>query len=190
MKKVILHHRYPLSRKLLITVALAAYLFLSINRVTIAKDNEVIQEHLGYISGKQLETLYSYKDVQSKDTCLDISVDDAQLLMKIAVAEDYTDVESQAWVMKVILNRVDSPLFPNTVAEVLAQKNPIQFATYYNGTFSKTEPDVNSHLALAMVEGNQINTDALYFEAATQKDSWMSRNLKYLGTVGGTNFYK
>lgn len=135
-----------------------------------------------YLTDVELSQLYSGKEEIRNDTCISISVDDAQRLMGIAKAEDGTSAESQAYIMAVILNRVKSPDFPNTIKEVIEQ--PGQFSADYD------EPDVNSHIALAMVESGEIKTDALYFEADWLKGSWQSENKEYLFTCASTKFYR
>lgn len=140
------------------------------------------------LSDEVLSLLYTCKDESINDTCLTITQEEVEILMKMAVTEDYTDAESQAWVMMVILNRVESPDFPDTISEVVSQKN--QFASYGSKRYRDAVPDVNSHLALAMVESGIITVDALYFEANYCKDSWQSRNLEYVGNIGKSKFYK
>lgn len=135
-----------------------------------------------YLTDYELSKLYSYKEEETNDTCVVLSVEDAELLMRIAKAEDGTSAESQAYIMSVILNRVNSPDFPDTVKEVIEQEGQ------FNATY-KT-PDVNSHLALAMVESGEIKTDALYFEATWLKGSWQSKHKQYICTVGETKFYR
>ena len=146
---------------------------------------EIIETHI--ITDEELSLLYLTKDDVKCDTCLLLSQSDAEMLMKIAVVEDYTSIESQANVMAVILNRVNSPDFPNSVEGVIRQKG--QFSTVSSGAFDKAEPNVDSHYALALIESGQIDTDALYFEAAYAKNTWQSKNLVYLITVGGTKYY-
>jgi hypothetical protein len=162
----------------------------AIDDVKPIETSETEQEEIHYLNEKELSLLYTCKDEPINDTCMVIDQEDAERLKKIAVVEDFSDAESQAYIMAVILNRVESPLFPDTVQEVIAQKNPVQFATYYNGNFDKAEPDGNSGTALGLIESGQIDTDALYFEASTKKNTWMKKHLTYVGTFGGTDFYK
>ena len=146
-----------------------------------------------YLTDEELSLLYLCKEDVNCDTCLVINQEDAEMLMKIGVVEDYTSAESQANIQAVILNRVASPDFPNTVEGVIKQKDKngkYQFSTVASGKYDKAEPDVDSHLALAMIESGQIKTDALYFEAAWAKNTWQSNHLEYVGTVGQTKFYK
>ena len=147
---------------------------------------EIIETHI--LTDDELSLLYFCNDEPICDTCLAISQEDALMLMKIAVVEDNTNAESQAYVMETVLNRVKSPDFPSTIEGVIRQKG--QFSTVSNGSYDKAVPDANSHLALAMVEGRQIQTDALYFESAQAKGTWQSTHLVYVQTIGGTKYYE
>lgn len=146
---------------------------------------EIVETHI--LTDEELSLLYLTKDDVNCDTCLLLSQSDAELLMKIAYCEDHTNIESQAAVMACVLNRVADPNFPNTVEGVIRQKG--QFSTVSSGAFDKAEPNVDSHYALALIEGRQIDTDALYFEASYAKNTWQSKNLVYISTVGGTKYY-
>lgn len=147
---------------------------------------EIVETHI--LTDEELSLLYLTKDDVNCDTCLLLSQSDAELLMKIAYCEDHTNIESQAAVMACILNRVSDPNFPNTVEGVIRQKG--QFSTVSSGAFDKAEPNIDSHFALALIEGRQIDTDALYFEASYAKNTWQSKHLVYLSTVGGTRYYR
>ena len=127
------------------------------------------------------------QEVQSGTIC-EVTYDDAQMLMKIAMAEAEEDgVEGQAMVMAVVLNRVKDNRFPNSIGEVIFQAH--QFSPISDGRYFEAEPDVNSHLALSEIEkGNYENVDALYFENADS--SWQAEHCEYLGTVGHHRFYK
>lgn len=159
-------------------------------QVLAEEEKNIVQTHI--LTDEELSRLYTCKQDHHNDTCITVSQEDAEMLMKIAVVEDYSTIESQAKVMLTILNRVEDSQFPDSVKEVIYQKDSkgrFQFSTVANGAFDKAEPDVNSHIALAMVEGGQIESDALFFESCSLKNTWQSRNLVYIESVGGTKFY-
>lgn len=187
MKKDISHHRYRLATSLIGSVVLLSCSFLN-QTIVYAKENDAVQETVRCITDKQLEKLYTCKDEVINDTCLVISVEDAELLMKIAHHEDHTDALSQAYIMSEVLNRVDSPDFPNTIKEVLNQEG--QFLSTDSNEFKSVNPDVNSHLALALIESRAVQTDFLFHEATDSADSWASRNREVALEYGGTRFYK
>lgn len=135
-----------------------------------------------------MNKLVKESEIEESTEEFEITYDEAQMLMKIAMAEAEIDgVEGQAMVMAVILNRVADERFPNTIEEVILQEN--QFSPISDGRYFESVPDENSHLALAEIEkGNYKDIDALYFENAS--NSWQSKNCIYLGTVGHHRFYK
>lgn len=182
MKKDMLHHRCRLLSELL--VVLISCTFLGNMEVKAAD----YQKPTVYITEKQLEKLYSFRNEEIHDTCLVLSIEDAEILMKIAVLEDYTDATSQAYVMSIILNRVDSPDFPNTIKEVVEQEG--QFMKLTDKRYLDAEPDVNSHLALAKIESREIQTDFLFYEALWVENSWVSRHREVSLEYGGSRYYK
>ena len=176
---------------LIMCVLLLNLMFMCDSAQVQAVEQEVAEVHI--ITDEDFELLHITNEDYHIDTCLLVSQEDAVRLMNIAVVEDNTSAESQANIMLVVLNRVASPDYPDSIEGVILQKDSkgrYQFSTVANGKYFKAEPDVNSHLALAMVEGQQIKSDALSFEAKWAKNTWQSRNLVYINTVGGTKFYR
>lgn len=120
----------------------------------------------------------------------DWDAEDAELLMKIAMAEaEGESVEGKALVMLVVLNRVWSDGFPNTIEEVIFQ--PRQFSvTEAGGRYYTTEPDEGCREALQLIStGWDESQGALYFESC-ESDSWHSRNLEFLFQEGNHRFYR
>ena len=193
------HRMSPGIREIVIVLSMVVVLIVvshnpkpSDNPQVIKKVENIIEP----ITDEELSTLYTLREDVKNDACLEISVEDADRLMRIAVVEDNTNAESQAYVMAVILNRLASDEFPNTIEDVINQysikdgKKIYQFSTVSNGSYKNAIPDVNSHLALAMIESGEIKTDALFFEASWAKNTWQSEHRTYLCTVGGTKYYK
>lgn len=115
---------------------------------------------------------------------------DRYLLAKIAKAEMGTeDTEAKALAILVVLNRLKSDKFPNTIKEVLYQKN--QFSPIGNGSFDRLEPDEDCYKALELVEsGWNESKEATFFEACPNGSTWHENNLKKLFKHGVTTFYK
>ena len=89
----------------------------------------------------------------------------------------------------VIMNRVKSRKFPNTIKGVLAQKN--QFSTYQGGTLANRKPNQSSVIAAKLVLDGAVVAEtrgAMYFDSRV--DSWSSRNRTYMCKLGGHNFYR
>ena len=159
-----------------------------------AEEKEIVETHI--LTDEELSLLYTCKPDVRNDTCLTISQEDAERLMRIAVVEDHTDVESQAAVMMVVLNRVNSDVFPNSVEKVITQKG--QFSTVSNGSYQKAEPNTDSHLALALIESGEykseklflVDSDGYWFESASARNTWQSKHRTYICTLGGTRYYR
>lgn len=120
----------------------------------------------------------------------DWDAEESYMLMKIAMAEaEGESVEGKALVMLVVLNRVWSDGFPDTIGEVIFQ--PGQFSPVREGgRYYTTEPDNECREALEMVmKGWDESCGALYFESCG-KSSWHSENLEYLFQVGNHKFYR
>jgi len=116
---------------------------------------------------------------------------DSYLLAKIAMAEaEGESVKGKALVILVVLNRVRSDDFPDTISEVIYQDN--QFTPVTNGRFAAVEPNAACWTAVESVLAAQYDYSegALYFESCKTADNWHSQNLKFLYQVGNHKFYK
>ena len=92
---------------------------------------------------------------QPSITSIDLDAEETYLLAKIAMAEaEGEDTEGKALVIMVVLNRVWSNRFPNSVEEVIMQKN--QFSvTQEGGRWWKVEPNEDCYKALDMIVAEQ-----------------------------------
>ena len=85
----------------------------------------------------------------------------------------------------VVMNRVNSPLFPDNIYDVLTQKNQFSPAS----TLSKWTPNSESELAAKLVlDGAQVVPNALFF-AQAGLSCYASRYRPYVTTIGGHAFY-
>lgn len=73
------------------------------------------------------------------------------------------DLEGKHLVVDVILNRVDDPDFPNTVREVITQRN--QFETWSNGAIDRVKPSESTIEAVNLELASRLNYEILYFTA-------------------------
>ena len=114
---------------------------------------------------------------------------DLYWLSRVIYAESGNQsLEGKMAVGNVILNRVKSPIFPNTVEGVLSQKN--QFTTYASGALSRCTPTESCIIAAKLVmDGGVVDEvkNALYFDSAAS--SWASRNRVYVATIGNHRFF-
>jgi len=91
----------------------------------------------------------------------------------------------------VILNRVRSSAFPNTIYSVIFDRRyGVQFSPTANGTIYKT-PSAESVIAAKMcIEGYSLSSDILYFfNPKTSPSNWISKNRQYAFTVKNHAFY-
>ena len=91
----------------------------------------------------------------------------------------------------VVMNRVKSPLYPNTIWGVIFDRNyGVQFSPILNGTIYNT-PNYQSRLAaMICLEGFSISQDALFFlEPRLSTSSWIPKNRKYLFSILHHDFY-
>lgn len=121
---------------------------------------------------------------------LDWDADDSYRLAKIAMAEaEGEDTEGKALVILVVLNRVWSDDFPDTIEGVITEDT--QFAAYENGRYDRVEPDADCYRALEMVQVEHWDESrgATYFERTTDEATWHNTTLKKLFTHGNHTFY-
>lgn len=91
----------------------------------------------------------------------------------------------------VVLNRKNSPDYPNTVKDVIFDtKHGIQFTPVANGSIYD-EPSAESVIAAKIcLEGYTVNSKILYFmNDALSTSSWISQNCKYVFSIGNHDFY-
>lgn len=97
-------------------------------------------------------------------------------------------LEGKLAVGTVIMNRVESPRFPNTIYEVIMAPN--QFSPARTGAINR-EPNAESVTAAKLVlEGVRVGGNSLYFvNPTTSPNSWAQRNRPYVTTIGAHAFF-
>lgn len=102
----------------------------------------------------------------------EIIYDDMEMIAQLVEAEaGNQDLEGKRLVVDVVLNRVGSNQFPDTVEEVIYQKN--QFSVIKNGAFEKAGWNISdeSFEAVRLEYEEQTNKEVLFF--GTKKRSYM-----------------
>ena len=91
----------------------------------------------------------------------------------------------------VILNRVRSSDFPNTIYSVIFdRKYGVQFTPAANGTVYETPTEESIIAAKICLEGYTVNSGILYFVNPTKSpNSWASKNRAYFARIGNHAFY-
>ncbi len=90
----------------------------------------------------------------------------------------------------VILNRVDSPLFPDTIRDVVfdSRYGSYQFSTVTNGSIYDP-PNAESEIAAKLcLDGARAAGSSLYFNV-DGLNCWASNNRPYAMTIAGHDFY-
>ena len=97
----------------------------------------------------------------------------------------------QIAVGNVILNRVASPQFPDTVqAVIFDRKDAVQFEPVGNGRIYQSPSETSVEAARQALAGENIIGDALYFYApALSQGVWINANCTYQQTIGCHRFY-
>lgn len=94
-----------------------------------------------------------------------LTEDEIDLLARIVWLESQGEpVEGQEAVVEVIFNRMASGLFPNTLYDVLSQRNPVQFCSWKNRDRAKpTEKEYASIYEVLNGNTGILRNDTMYF---------------------------
>lgn len=121
---------------------------------------------------------------------MDWDAQESYMLGKIAMAEaEGEGVEGKALVILVVLNRVWSDGFPNSIPEVIFEEG--QFSPVSNGRYDRVEPDKECYEALELIQVEKWDESqcALYFESDGESN-WHRNNLQFLFQYGNHYFYR
>lgn len=111
------------------------------------------------IIGEKLYTELTPEDIAEEDYW-----DSLELLASCVEAEAGNQgLQGKRLVADVILNRVDSPDFPDTITEVITQ--PYHFSSYWDGRMDKISITDETFEAVMLELGERTNKDILYFTA-------------------------
>ena len=127
----------------------------------------------------------------------EVSESDFQILCKIVEAEaGGEDMNGRILVANVILNRVNSKAFPNSVEGVVFQKSNgiFQFSPIRDGRYHRVKVSEETMEAVERaLLGEDYSQGALYFvsrkAAAPEKMQWFDRHLTPLFQYGGHEFF-
>lgn len=158
---------------------------------------------VSHIYTKQLEEAVSNprtinEEILEREMMYDLSDTDYQNLLRIVEAEASGEGErGKLLVANVILNRVNSKKFPNSVTAVVFQNNggKTQFAPTKDGRFYSVSVTQETVRAVERaLYGEDISNGALYFvavsKASQDKVSWFETKLTKVCSYGGHDFYK
>ena len=156
-----------------------------IPEINLASADE-IEEKFNEIEEATEEEPEQEPDPEEKREVIELTYEEAQLLMKIAQAEAGNQGEEGMWlVMSVVINRKNDEAFPETIKEVAYQKNC--FATVTTGKINKVELSLEAHTALARIEKGEVKPDIVGFE--NKSNNSLERYFDYSFTYLDHNFY-
>ena len=129
-----------------------------------------------------------------REVFTDYSESDYNVLLRIVQAEaGNCDIEGRVMVANVILNRVESGSFPNTITKVVYQKH--QFSPVSNGSIKRCKVTTETVEAVERaLAGEDLTDGALYFmnrRASSKKNAnWFDRHLEFLFKHGNHEFFR
>ena len=153
--------------------------YVPLRMVTEALGHEV--EWDPYLGGASVTTSNAAYDAE-----------DLYWLSRIINAESGGEsMKGQIAVGNVVLNRVKSKEFPNTIPGVIFdRKHAVQFEPVENGTIYRTPSSKSVEAAMRVLVGENTVGDALYFYApALSEGVWINANRVYHMTIGCHRFY-
>ena len=130
--------------------------------------------------------------IYSTQSPADWSDEDLYWLSRIICAEAGGEsLTGQIAVGNVVLNRVASPEFPNSIYNVVFdRKYAVQFEPVSNGTVYNTPTDTAVKAAELALRGVNMAGNSLYFfNPALSRGTWIVNNRSYHKTIGCHNFY-
>lgn len=127
-----------------------------------------------------------------------VSVSDYEILCRIVQAEaGGEDLLGKQMVADVIINRVQSKKFPNSVQGVVFQGSggKVQFSPVSDGRYYSVTISAETRKAVKLaLDGEDTTGGALYFinagKAASDNVSWFENSLCFCTEHGGHRFYK
>lgn len=163
--------------------------------VSAAKDS--LAEYMALAENTvQEEVLTEEVNVETEiltDNHLNLDEQEYQVLLKIVEAEAGCEDEvGRMLVANVILNRVNSDQFPNTISEVVYQQvqGNAQFSPVANGTINTvTVSDATVTAVNKALAGEDESQGAFFFRAVYCKSKWFDSKLTRVVEHGNHIFY-
>lgn len=136
--------------------------------------NEEVKEEVVVTEQATVKAEEVVTDVKSDSTNYHFSATDLDLLARIVRAEAQAEpFEGKVAVAAVVLNRLESPKFPDTIQGVIYQRG--QFQPVQNGQISKpADEESKQAVHAALTEMRDIANDALFFyNPSTATNRWL-----------------
>ncbi len=120
------------------------------------------------------------------------NADDLYWLSRIINAEAGGEsMEGKIAVGNVVINRKNSPSYPNTIYGVIFdRKHGLQFTPVATGTIYRTPSSDSVIAAKICLEGHSISREALFFmNPRIATNNWIAKNCRFLFRIGNHDFY-
>ena len=160
----------------------------------ISANGALEQENADSMTGlTQVEGLPE-EDPQVAEAFADYTESDYNVLLRIVQAEaGGCDMKGKILVANVILNRVESDEFPDTITDVVYEKR--QFSPVSNGSINRCKVEQETVEAVdRALAGEDYSEGALFFmnrrASSGNNVSWFDTHLDYLFQHGGHEFFK
>lgn len=133
-----------------------------------------------------------------KNSKYQLTEKELEVLLRIVEAEaGCEDEEGKLLVANVILNRLNSPKFPDSITEIVFQRENgvAQFSPVYDGSYACAEVSEETIKAVGRaLKGEDISDGAMYFAARKYAEDdrmrWFDEKLTLLFRYGGHEFFK
>lgn len=160
----------------------------------ISANGALEQENADSMTGlTQVEGLPE-EDPQAAEAFADYTESDYNVLLRIVQAEaGGCDMKGKILVANVILNRVESDEFPDTITDVVYEKR--QFSPVSNGSINRCKVEQETVEAVdRALAGEDYSEGALFFmnrrASSGSNVRWFDTHLDYLFQHGGHEFFK
>ena len=160
----------------------------------ISANGALEQENADSMTGlTQVEGLPE-EDPQAAEAFADYTESDYNVLLRIVQAEaGGCDMKGKILVANVILNRVESNEFPDTITDVVYEKR--QFSPVSNGSINRCKVEQETVEAVdRALAGEDYSEGALFFmnrrASSGSNVRWFDTHLDYLFQHGGHEFFK
>lgn len=168
-----------------ITIAITAVMFIAITIVFYEKENNSISESettssltsgISKIVNDELAEPVVVEsnvvEVKEADPCC-YEEADIELLARLITAEQGYGADEKLYFYtgSVVLNRVNSDVFPNTLQEVIYQRNPLQYQCTENGHINRPYDDVAWEVAEALLTEGSVLPENVVYQAEFKQGS-------------------
>ena len=167
-----------------------------------------LEEMQAELKEEDIQEVYRFREmmqsISSPERTVDYSVlvnenaiyldeESIEILCRIVEAEAGTeDEKGRILVANVVMNRVRSAQFPDTISEVVYERSEgrAQFSPTADGRIDKVTISSDTIEAVARVmSGEDVSAGALYFRAISSKEGWFDQSLNRVLEHGNHIFY-